>query len=424
MKVVKTTLKNDLRVLIVPMPNLESATLTVWTAVGSRYESKKNNGVSHFLEHMVFKGGNIYNSPKKVAESIDAIGGQINASTGKETTNFYVKARASYIETGFKLLSDILLTPKLMQSDINREKGVIKSEIDMYEDLPMRKVEEVFENLIYKGNPLDMDIAGTKQTVDGLNQSDFKKYISTHYNTDNMLITVAGGVKDTNIKSLAQKYFGGIMNGNISKYKQFNTTQIQPQLKVINKKTDQVHMIIGYVGNPRGNKDRYAESVLATILGCGMSSRLFTEVREKRGLAYSVHASADHYRDTGSFAAYTGVDKDKSTEALKTILKEFQKMTNQSTAKISSKELSKAKEYIKGNIALSLEDTSDVNYFFGTEELLLGKTRSIDEYYKGIDKVDVSDVVAAAKKLFKPEKLNLAVIGPFESDKEFEKIIS
>lgn len=420
----KTKLKNGLRLLVIPMPSFESATVTIWAGVGSRFETTKNNGIAHFFEHMVFKGGQKYTSAQAVSEAVDAFGGQFNASTGKERTQFYIKAPVAMLEKAFDVLSDIVVTPELNKQEIEKERGVIKAEIDMYEDLPMNKVDEIFENLIYEGSQLEKDVLGTKNSIDAITQANFKRFLHDHYHVDNMLVTVAGGVTPAEAKALAEKYFSGLTKSKKIKPKKFAYKHKTSRLKLVTKKTDQTHLIVGYLGAPHGHPDRYPEAVLSSILGGGMSSRIFTEVREKRGLAYAVKTSADHYADTGCFATYAGVTHKKAGDAIKTILAEYQKMTSTVEAKVSEQELKKAKEYLKGHLALSLESTNAVNSFFGYEELMTGKVRSVEEVYKNIDQVKIEDVVRVAKKFFRPERLNLAIIGPMKSEEKFAKLLS
>jgi len=373
---------------------------------------------------MVFKGGKKYRSAQAVSAAVDSFGGEFNASTSKEFTLFYIKSRVDYREAAFDVLSDIVLSPLLKPADITREKGVIKAEIDMYEDTPVRKIEDIYENLIYQNHTLGRDIIGTKSTVNSISRSDFKSYLKAHYHSSNLLLTIAGGVNQKQVLRLAQKYFGRLPQGQPQPTQAFRTQQSQPQVKLKYKKTDQAHFIIGYRGAPLGHPDRYPEVVLASVLGGGMSSRLFTEVREKRGLAYAVKTYADHYSDTGRFTTYAGVTPAKASDAIRVILKEYQCMSSLNDCKVSSKELKKAQEFLKGRLALSLEDTSRVNSFFGVEELLLGRTRTLAEVYAGVDAVTVPDLVRVARHFFRPERLNFAAIGPFKDENKFTKLLN
>jgi predicted Zn-dependent peptidase len=410
-------LKNGLNVLVVPMPGSVSATVTVWVKTGSRNEEERLNGISHFLEHMVFKGSKKRPSAKAISEAVDGFGGEFNASTSKEITEFYIKSRVGKLRDAIDVLSDMVLNPLIDQKEIDKERNVIFSEMAMYEDMPGRKVGEIFENVIFDGNSLGWDIIGTKESLKNINRQEFLDYRNNVYNPENMLVTVAGGVEVTDVTKMVEEYFGEMKGSEKEKLQmsKFESHQTQLQTKIVSKKTDQGHFVLGFLGDPMGHKDRYAESVLRTILGGGMSSRMFLEVRERLGLAYSVQVMSDHAIDTGYMAVYAGVDPEKGEQAAKVILEECYKMTDSATANISKEEWNKAKEYMKGHLALALEDSGDVNDFFGLEKLLLGNVRTPEEIMKKIDEVTEEEVIAVAKRFFKREKLNLAVIGPYDT---------
>ncbi|MDO8340944.1 MAG: pitrilysin family protein [Candidatus Woesebacteria bacterium] len=418
-------LENGLRVLTVPMPSLESATLTVWVKAGSRNEEKKINGISHFLEHMAFKGSKKRPTAKKISEVIDSIGGEFNAATSKDWTNFYVKARASKLEVSCDVLSDMIINPILDSSEIEREKGTIIEELRMYEDTPMIKIGDVFESLIFKGNSLGWEIGGEEKTVRRIERNDFLRYRKSHYNTDNIILTVAGGVTDQKAFELSNKYFSALEKNTSKKsleIDQFKVIQNKPQIKLYSKKKEQAHFIMGFLGDGRGYKNRFAQGVLSAILGGGMSSRLFIEVRERRGLAYAVRTSIDRYLETGYIGTYVGADIAKADEAVKVVLDEHYKLTKPTNISFE-KEVIKAKEYLKGHLALALEDTRDVGSFFGEQELFLKDIKTPEEIFKSIDKVTPEDCIYEAKRLFVPEHLNLAIIGPYKNDEKFAKIL-
>ncbi len=419
-------LANRLRVITVPMPSLESATVTVWVGTGSRYETQKISGISHFLEHMVFKGSKRRPSAREIAEAVDSIGGEFNAGTSKDWTNFYIRSRSASLETAFDVLSDMVLAPLLKKDDIEREKGVIVEEIAMYEDTPMQNIGNIFEQLIFSGNPLGMDIAGDKKTVRSLTRQDFVDYRNSHYHPDNIVLTVSGGISQKQVFKLAEKYFGSLEETKKQKtndFKKFSHKQDKPEVKLKTKtNSEQGHFILGFRGLPRGHKDRFAEGVLSSILGGGMSSRMFTEIREKRGLAYAVHSDAEHYGDTGYFGIYAGVLVTKIEDAIKVILEETDKFAL-GKADLTDQELSKAKEYIRGHMALVLENTKAVNSFFGMKELLEEKQETPEEVFESIAKVTKEDVYNIAKKLFKKDSLNLGIIGPYKDQDKFAKML-
>lgn len=417
-------LQNGLRVLTVPMPSLESVTVTVWVKTGSRNEDKRINGISHFLEHMVFKGGAKRPGAKLISEAVDSIGGEFNAATNKDWTNFYIKARPKNLETAMDVLSDMVLTPILDKEEIEREKGTIVQELNMYEDNPMMKIGDVFEELIFEGNSLSWDVGGKEKSVRSVMREDFVKYRDMYYYPENMLVSVSGGVTREVAVAMAKKYFGKFNSTQKSTFKgpSFKATQKKPQLKLKTKKNEQAHFILGFLGDGRNYKNKYVQSVLSSILGGGMSSRLFIEVRERRGLAYSVRNFMDRYQDTGYIATYAGVDPKKVEEAVSIVLEQCYGLASGKFL-ITDKELSKAKEYLKGHLALGLEDTQAVGEFFAFQDLFSDVVRTPEDVYKKVDEVTIASVVAEAKRLFVRNHLNLAIIGPYTKSSRFLKLL-
>jgi predicted Zn-dependent peptidase len=413
-----------LKVVTVPMPGLESVTLTIWVKTGSRNEELKVGGISHFLEHMVFKGSPKRPTAREISQAVDAIGGEFNAATSKDWTNFYIKANKENLETAFDVLSDMVLNPLLVSEEIEREKGTIVQEIRMYEDTPMMHIGEVFEGLIFNGNPLGRDTAGTEKSVKSINRNDFIAYRKAHYHPENMLVTVAGGITEKTALKLVEKYFGslGAFKGSPFKGQTFKATQKKPQFTLQTKKCEQAHLILGFSSEGRGYAKKYAQSLLSIILGGGMSSRLFIEVRERRGLAYSVRTSFDRYQEIGYIGTYAGVNVAKADEAIKVILDQSYGLAN-GKYPVTESELKKAKGFLKGNLALALEDTHDVSGFFGEQHLFLEKVLTPEEIYKKVDAVSLNDIIFEAKKLFVPARLNLAIIGPFKNEKKFVQLL-
>lgn len=417
-------LQNGLRVLTVPMPGLESVTVTVWVKTGSRNEQKSINGISHFLEHMVFKGGKKRPGAKLISEAVDSIGGEFNAATNKDWTNFYIKARPKNLETAMDVLSDMVLTPILDKEEIEREKGTIVQELNMYEDNPMMKIGDVFEELMFAGNSLSWDVGGKEKTVRNTFRDDFVRYREMYYYPENMLVSISGGVTRETAINMAKIYFGNFKSKPKIHFKgqAFKATQKKPQLKLKTKKNEQAHFILGFLADGRNYKNKYVQSVLSSILGGGMSSRLFIEVRERRGLAYAVKNFTDRYQDTGYIATYAGVDPKKVEEAISIVLDQCYGLAS-GKFPITAKEFSKAKEYLKGHLALGLEDTQAVGEFFAFQDLFSDIVRTPNDIYKKIDEVTIKDVVAEAKRLFVRSHLNLAVIGPYTKANKFEKLL-
>jgi len=406
------------------MPSLESVTLTIWVKTGSRNEDKKVGGISHFMEHMVFKGSSKRPTAKEISAAVDAIGGEFNAATSKDWTNFYIKAAKENLETAMDVLSDMVLNPLIKSEEIEREKGTIVQEIKMYEDTPMMHIGDVFEELAFEGSSLGRDTAGTEASVRGVKRSDFINYRKVHYHPDQMLVTIAGGIEEKKTLGLVKKYFGSIkpFKGAYFKGQEFKGKQVKPQFKLQTKKSEQAHLILGFMAEGRGYPKRFAQSLLSVILGGGMSSRLFIEVRERRGLAYSVRTSSERYQEIGYMGTYAGVNVDKAGEAVKVILDQCYGLAS-GKYPITSKELAKAKGFLKGNLALALEDTRDVSGFFGEQHLFLEKVLTPEEINKKVEAVTIDDIMFEAKKLFVPSRLNLAIIGPFKDKKKFVQLL-
>lgn len=416
-------LPSGLNVLMVPIPSLSSVTSTIWVKTGSRNEDLRINGISHFLEHMVFKGSKKRPTARDISVAVDAIGGEFNAGTSKDWTNFYIKSGAQNIETAFDVLSDMVLNPLLNSEEIEREKGTIVEEIRMYEDTPMYRIGDVFEQLMFEGSPLGWDIAGTEETVRGVKREDFVGYRNTHYHPENMLVTVAGSFDEKEVDRLIEKYFSTLKNKKVNfEQKKYTVDQKTPRFKLHPKKKEQAHLILGFTSEGRGYEKRFSQSILSAILGGGMSSRLFIEVRERRGLAYSVRTSIERYQEIGYISTYAGVDPKKADEAVKVIIDQCYGLAS-GKYPIEKDEFKKAKEFLKGHLALVLEDTKDVSTFFGEQAMFLDEILTPEEIYKKIDAVTIDGVIEEAKKLFISERLNLAIIGPYDDGSKFEKLL-
>lgn len=422
MKYTRRVLKNGLRVIIIPMPSFESATAMVMVGAGSRYEDRKNNGISHFLEHMAFKGTTKRPTAQMIAGLIDGVGGEFNAFTSKEITGYYVKAGANHVELCLDVLSDMLQHSKLDQAEIDREKGVILEEKNLYEDTPSRHIGDIYEMLLYGDTPLGWEIVGTKEVIQSINRQNFVDYMGSLYSPQNITVVVAGGIDTAKTEALIEKYFGEMKPFDIVKYKKQAENQLKPALSIIQKNTEQVHIGIGFRTVSTHNEEKHTLSVLAAILGGGMSSRLFSEVREKRGLAYYVRTGTEHYQDVGNLVSTAGLDPKRVEEGIEVIVSEYAKISG-SKPGITKPELSKAKEFLKGHFVLELEDSRAVAGFFAQGELLEGKIESPEEIISKIDKVTMEEVEMAAKKYFKQDQLNLAIIGNFPDRQRFEKLL-
>lgn len=418
----KHVLKNGLRVIFVPMKGAETVAVQILVEAGSKYENKKNNGISHFIEHMMFKGTKKRPSTKIIAELFDSVGGEYNAFTGKEQTGYWVKVPTKHFEMALDVVSDMYLNPLLKQEEINRERGVILQEVAMYQDTPMRYVWDVFENLLYGDQPAGWDIIGTKENIKKVNRKDFVDYINKMYLPKSTVVSIAGNFDEEKALAFLEKNFNksNEKQRKIQKKKVLEK-QSTPKIKLFNKDTDQTHLIIGLRGPNIFSADRYVAVVLGSVLGGGMSSRSFINIRERHGLAYYINASTDMTTDTGYFFFSAGVEHDNLEKAIKLILKEIRKVRDK---KISPKELKKAKEYLKGKLLMSLESTNAVASFFGEQEFHRKKIILPGELFEKIDSVTSMDIQKLVRTIAVNSRLNLAIVGPQKDSEKIQKIFT
>ena len=415
------TLSNGLRIVLAPMPENRTATVIVMSGTGSRDENEHENGLAHFLEHMFFKGTSKRPSARAISEELDTIGSVYNAFTSKERTAYYAKVSSRYLDTALDVISDIFLNSTLPNKEIMKERGAIIQEIDMYEDMPMRTVDNVFDALIFgTEHPLGRTILGPKENIKSFSHKDFATYLKRNYTPLNTVVCVAGAFSKKKVLAKIKKDFGGLKHGNPPNFITFSTEQNAARVAIKEKKTDQTNLMIGVPAYQYLHKDEYALAVLSTILGGGMSSRLFLEVREKRGLAYSVHSFVERYPDTGYFGVQAGVEHAKLEKTVKTILAEFKKIKR---AKVSNTELEKAKSYMKGNLVLSLETSDEIAQFAATSMINIGRIRPLGEILAGIDKVTAHDIERVARDILQTNKLNLAVLGPHLDKNRFTSLL-
>jgi predicted Zn-dependent peptidase len=389
-------------------------------AAGSRYETKDTNGIAHFAEHMFFKGTERRPSARDIAGEIDSIGGEFNAFTGKEYTGYYVKCAAEHRDVALDVLVDMLRHSKFDAEEIEREKGVIVEEMNMYYDTPRDYLEGVYDELLYGDQPLGWDIIGTKETVRAATRDTFLGYLDTWYRAHRMVAGVAGAVGDDVVPRL-EELLGDVPDGAAATIAPATWEQDRPRVRIHTKQSDQAHIRIGVHSYPLDHPDRYALSVLATVLGGGMSSRLFSEVRERRGLAYYIYGFNQGYTDAGTLFAQGGVDITRIEEAVATVVREFARIAAEP---VSEDELAKAKAFSKGRLVLSLEDPRGTILFGLRSEVLEGRTREPDEVLAGIEAVTREDVQRVAQDIIRQDRLNLAVIGPFDDPARFEPLLS
>lgn len=420
MKFTKKVLKNGLRVITVPMKDNPTVTVLVLVEAGSKYETKTVNGVSHFLEHMCFKG--TIKRPKAIdiSKELDALGSQYNAFTAHEYTGYYAKSDAKHFKQILDIVSDIYLNSTFPEAEMQKEKGVIIEEINMYEDMPNRHVQDLMMKLLYGDQPAGWNIAGEKKNILGMRRGDFVKYKSEHYVPKATVLIVAGQVNEKEVMKEVNKIFGHLkFSEKIQKVK-VKEEQRKPDVLAKFKKTDQTHFVLGVRTYDLFDKKNSTLSVLGGILGGGMSSRLFQKLREEMGVGYYVRAYNDAYTDHGFFQISAGVDNKRIDEVLEAVLEECRRLK---TEKISLEELNKVKECLIGNMKLSLESSDDIANFYGGQELLKHELKNAEEKANEIRKVTASQIQNLARNIFKNNKLNLAVIGPFKEKAKFSKTL-
>ncbi|OGC08969.1 hypothetical protein A3J90_02045 [candidate division WOR-1 bacterium RIFOXYC2_FULL_37_10] len=405
----KTILDNGLTIVTENIQSLRSVALGLVVGAGSGDELQGEEGLTHFIEHMAFKG-----TPKRsafqIAKELDAVGGKLNAYTSKEYTVYYSVVLDRHINIASDVLTDIFLNPSLKEEDIQMEKGVILEEINMYEDAPDDLIHDLFMQTILHAHPIGKSTLGTKKSVSGFSRESFLKYRDRLYKPNNVIVSAAGDVKHLDVIKMAESVFGQF-NGKKEAVKSF-IPQIKSETKLQNKKTEQVHLCLGTKGVSQMEDDRYVLSILDTILGGSMSSWLFQEVREKRGLAYSIYSTAQPFRDFGVFYVYAGTEKKNVDQVIFLILEQFKKMKKEG---ISSEELSRAKEHLKGGLVLGLESSSARMSYIAKSEFFHKRAISVEEIFENIDKISQKDIISLAEKIFDEEYLNLVVLGDVES---------
>ncbi|MEA3273625.1 MAG: pitrilysin family protein [Patescibacteria group bacterium] len=411
--------KAGLAIITAPVKGIKTVTVMALFGVGSKYENRKNRGAAHFVEHMMFKGTDKRPSPKIISEDLDKIGGEYNAFTGKEYTGYYVKVDSGHLDLALDWISDIILNSQFNKKEMDKERRVILEEMNMCQDNPMQYVEDIYETLIYGDQPAGWEILGTKGIVNNISRAKLVAFKQKNYVQSNCVVCLSGHF-GKNIEKRVEKYFSNLPTGNPNTKLKVKEAQQVFRSKMQYKKTDQSHCILGFRATDLFNKERYPLSLIATILGQGMSSRLFLEIREKRGLAYYINASLELYTDSGYLAVQAGLDSSRLEEAVKAILGEFHKMTQE---KVGTDELKKAKEYLRGRSSISMESSNAQALYYGNQQILKKKIETLEEKFKILEQVTPADILRVAKKTFSPKALNLAVIGPRRQSQKMKKIL-
>lgn len=402
----KTVLDNGLRVVTEHIPSFRSVAVGVWVITGTRDESQALNGISHFVEHMVFKGTKTRNS-FQIANALESVGGIINAFTSKEITCYYARILDEYLPLALDVLSDIMMNSLLNTKEMEKEKKVILEEINTMEDTPDDWIHDLYENSLFGNHPLAMTILGEREIIKNMRREHLVKYIADHYKGRRIIIAAAGNLKHRDVVKLVEKHF----NFNAAAVREAKTAPAQLSKKVWMLKKDilQTNLCLGSTGLSQGHPDRYKLLVMNTILGSGMSSRLFQNIREKTGMAYSVYSYLDCYKDTGLFATYIATDPEKTGQAIELILKEYQRLISE---KVPAGELEKCKSQLKGHLLLGLESTSNRMTHLAKSEIYAKRFITLDEIIKDINKVTANDVQRIAQTILDSRRLCLTILSP------------
>jgi predicted Zn-dependent peptidase len=414
------TLANGLRVLAVPMPHSRSVTVSFYFAAGSRYEDPSEAGISHLVEHLCFKGSRRWPTAPQVSEAIEGVGGVLNAGTDREYTVYYAKVPAAHVELAIDVVGDIVLRPIFDATELEKERNVILEELAMVEDNPGQLAEVVLDALLWPAQALGRDVAGTPESVRAIPRERAIAYRHDQYTPETSLISIAGAVDPDHAVAMAQRITDDWEHGPAGVPENYLAPGPDaPHVRLHAKQSEQAHLMIGLPGLSAVDEDRYTLSLLSTVLGDGMSSRLFVSLREELGLAYDVHAYASNLRDTGSLAVYLGVDPDNALPALRAALNQLGGVRDG----VPAAELHRVREYLKGRMLLNMEDTRAVSSWYGGQALLLNRTHSVDEIVERIEAVDPDDLSALADRLIRNDALHLAVVGPFDSDEPFREAL-
>ncbi|MFC1873467.1 M16 family metallopeptidase [Chloroflexota bacterium] len=416
----RSTLDNGLRIISARMPHIPSVSVNFFVGVGSRYEGKAEAGISHFIEHILFRGTAKRQTSREISEAIEGVGGSINAATDKELTYYWCKVAKHHFPLALDVLSDMVMHPKLDPKDIEMERQIITEEISRCKDSPSQKVSILVDELLWPDHPLGRDIAGDKKSVAAISRKKIANYITTHYQPNNVVVAVAGDIKHDQIVSAVSQSLGGWANQQPRlEYLTYTEKRVTRQLHIEKQDTEQAHLCLALPGLSLSHPQRFTLDLLNVIIGEGMSSRLFVEIRDKLGLAYSINSYTDHFLDCGSLIIYAGVEPKKLQTAIKAILTQLSLLHKT----IPESELSKAKEQAKGRLLLQMENSRNVAGWAGGQEILTDRTLSIEKVTSIIDAITAAEIKQLAEELLVASRLRLVVVGPFNQDEPLAKLL-
>jgi predicted Zn-dependent peptidase len=412
----KTTLPNGVRVVTSRMDHVHSASIIFNYSVGSRYEPDEQAGISHVVEHMLFKGTERRPDPAQISSEIEGVGGILNAATGRESTNYWAKVPSTHLGLAFDVLADVVRHSTIPPDELEKERSVIFEEIRGIVDTPDDLVHDIIDEVIWDNQPVGRSIIGTEGTVGGITAGHLHTFLDTHYRPERLVIAVAGKVDHDHVVELTERFFGDMQTGSGDVYQAAVFQQQRPRARLVTRPTEQAHLCIGHPALPYTDERRYTQGMLDAILSSGMSSRLFLEIREKRGLVYSVYGYFRQYADAGQGVVYAGTDLQRVDETIDAILGELRKLR---TDAVPEDELQRTKELRKGRILMGMEDSRSVAGWIGSQELTFGEILTPEEVMQKIDKVNAGDMLDLAREIIREEHLNLALVGPYEDEAHF-----
>ena len=415
----RSLLDNGMPVLTCSMPNTRSVSIAIFIGAGSRYEMDEMAGVSHFLEHLLFKGTKHWPNARVLSEEVEGVGGIMNASTDREMTIFWCKVAKQHFQRALSVLADMMLNPLLDPVELEKEREVVLEELRMTNDYPTNRVDLLIDETLWPDQPMGRDVGGSQESVRGISTDKIHEYMTTQYSPRNAVVAVAGDVSHQMVVDSVAESFKDWAPAVPLEWHPVKDGQQAPRVRVEQRKTEQAHLCIGLPSVPITHPDRYSLGLMNVMLGEGMSSRLFLDLREKQSLAYDVHSSINLFRDCGSLIVYCGVEPRKSNRAVTSILEQLSSFESN----VPQTELDKAREFSKGRMLLRMEDSRSVAMWMGAQEKLIGEVRTVDEVVKKLDAVSTEDIERVAGGIIRDEKLNLAVVGPFRSDRRFRNLL-
>jgi predicted Zn-dependent peptidase len=417
----KTTLANGVRVVTGPMSGVRSASLIFYYGVGSRYEQPGIAGVSHFLEHMLFKGTEKRPDPMTISQEIEGVGGILNAATGRESTNYWCKVPSTHFELCFDVLSDILRNSVVDQVELDKERSVIFEEIRSINDSPEDLVHEIIDEVVWGERAVGRSIAGSEETVGNITRDGMIDFWRRNYRPDRLVVAAGGDISHDHVVELTERFFGDLSaNGEPDEFDVTESDQAEARVRLLERETEQAHLCVAMPALPYSTERRYVQGTIEAVLSSGMSSRLFQEIREKRGLVYSVYGYFRPYADCGQGVIYAGTDLDRVQETIGAIVEELRKLKDEP---VPTEELQRTKDLRKGRLLMGLEDSRSVASWVGSQELTYGEIKTPEEVMEKIEQVQVADVQELAQEIFRADRLSLALVGPYSDPAPFSDLL-